>query len=152
MGDSSTPEARSLFIASSVCSILGVKGLRFRPHGSNQKAHVILRRIAPTEVSDDQGDLSSVVRFSLFAQKRIEVKPGKEILLTVASEDGSFSDVPVIFEGDRTVPQVLNHDNNQQLVAEVTQESMNSSAAHAMPPKMRRAWTKKLEVSTSVGK
>ncbi|KAI0693370.1 hypothetical protein BC835DRAFT_1252165, partial [Cytidiella melzeri] len=57
-------------------SVLGIKGeLRFRPHGSTQKAHVVLRQVDwSPEDSEDEAD-SSMAYFSLFAQKRIEVKP-----------------------------------------------------------------------------
>ena len=82
-----------------VTSILGIKGdLRVRPHGSTQKAHIILRRV---EFEDSEGEEEehdpNVVLFSLFAQKRIEVKPGKEILLTFG--EGPFKDRPIVFEG-----------------------------------------------------
>src|SRR5882762_10822908 len=82
-----------------VTSILGVRGpLRFRPHGSSQKAHMILRRVEFSDDSDDDENAKRIVRFSLFAHKRIEVKPGKEILLTLA--DGKYKDQTLIFEGD----------------------------------------------------
>ncbi|KAI0309479.1 hypothetical protein OF83DRAFT_1037088, partial [Amylostereum chailletii] len=58
-------------------SILGIKGdLRVRAHGSTQKAHLILRRVEfdDSEDEDEEKD-PNVVLFSLFAQKRIEVKP-----------------------------------------------------------------------------
>ncbi|KII89310.1 hypothetical protein PLICRDRAFT_79588, partial [Plicaturopsis crispa FD-325 SS-3] len=59
-----------------LASILGLKGaLRLRPHGSSQKAHVVLRRVEAPEGSDDEEDDKPAVYFSLFAQKRIEVKP-----------------------------------------------------------------------------
>ena len=81
-----------------VASVLGVKGqLRFHPHGSTQKAHVVLRQVELSDESDDEGD-SSMVYFSLFAQKRIEVKPGKEILLAVASPDGTLLESGKNFE------------------------------------------------------
>lgn len=88
-----------------VASMLGIRGpLRFRTHGSTQKAHVVLRQVEPSEESGDEGDgkssSKSAVYFSLFAQKRIEVKPGKEILLAVATPDGRFIETPVIFTGD----------------------------------------------------
>ena len=153
MDESSVPDADTPFITPSVSSILGVKGpLRFRPHGSNQKAHVILRRVTLSDNSSDRGDLSTVVRFSLFAQKRIEVKPGKEILLTVASDDGKFGDLPIVFEGDQASPQTTSEeDSSTQFADEERQGPFNSRVSQAMPPKMRRAWTKKLEVSSSIG-
>ncbi|KAH7890051.1 hypothetical protein F5I97DRAFT_1789452, partial [Phlebopus sp. FC_14] len=57
-------------------SVLGIKGpLRFRRHGAVQKAHVVLRRVEVSEDSPLGNDKASVAYFSLFAQKRIEVKP-----------------------------------------------------------------------------
>ncbi|KAJ8589864.1 hypothetical protein M405DRAFT_704408, partial [Rhizopogon salebrosus TDB-379] len=59
-----------------VSSVLGVKGsLRFRRHGASQKAHVVLRRVELQEDSVNDSGKSPVAYFSLFAQKRIEVKP-----------------------------------------------------------------------------
>ncbi|EGN96271.1 hypothetical protein SERLA73DRAFT_185930, partial [Serpula lacrymans var. lacrymans S7.3] len=59
-----------------VSSILGIKGsLRFRRHGSSQKAHVVLRRVEISEDSSDDENRKPTVYYSLFAQKRIEVKP-----------------------------------------------------------------------------
>ncbi|KAK2460668.1 hypothetical protein APHAL10511_007138 [Amanita phalloides] len=150
MDETSSPDSDASFFASSVSSVLGVKRLRFRPHGSNQKAHVVLRRVTLSDDSGDNCDLPTVIRFSLFAQKRIEVKPGKEILLTVASEDGKFSDLPVVLEGDRNAPQISEEDNCTQIADEETQSPINSRVSQTMPPKMRRAWTKKLEVSPSI--
>lgn len=148
MDDANSPETDP---NSSMSSVLGVKGpLRFRPHGSNQKAHVILRRVTLSEDNGDSGNFSTVVRFSLFAQKRIEVKPGKEILLAVASEDGRFSDLPVIIEGDRAMPQTFEEDNFAQFADEERQGLITSRVSQTMPPRMRRAWTKKLEVSPSI--
>lgn len=152
MDDASSPDADASFLTSSVSSILGVKGpLRFRPHGSNQKAHVILRRVTLSDDSNDNSEYATVVRFSLFAQKRIEVKPGKEILLTVASEDGKFGDLPVVLEGDRNTLQSSEEDNFSQPANEEKQAPINSRVSQSMPPRMRRAWTKKLEVSPSIG-
>ncbi|KAL1742780.1 hypothetical protein HDZ31DRAFT_10583, partial [Schizophyllum fasciatum] len=59
-------------------SLLGAKGaLRIRPHISTQRPHVVLRRVVISEDSDeeDEGADPTVIYFSLFAQKRIEVKP-----------------------------------------------------------------------------
>ncbi|KAG1736859.1 uncharacterized protein EDB91DRAFT_1015900, partial [Suillus paluster] len=59
-----------------VSSVLGIKGsLRFRRHGASQKAHVVLRRVELAEESGNDTGKSSTIYFSLFAQKRIEVKP-----------------------------------------------------------------------------
>ncbi|KAF8638838.1 hypothetical protein AX17_001896 [Amanita inopinata Kibby_2008] len=151
MDDSSVAGSDALFPGPSVASVLGINGpLRFRPHGSNQKAHVVLRRVATPDDSSDDGDLASVVRFSLFAQKRIEVKPGKEILLTVTSEDGKFKDVPVIFEGDRIMFDAFEEESCTQIAEEEEHASYHPPVSQAIPPKMRRAWTKKLEVSPEI--
>jgi len=132
-----------------VSSVLGVKGsLRFRRHGASQKAHVVLRRVElPPESVNDTGK-GPVAYFSLFAQKRIEVKPGKEILLAVASDDGSFTDQAVIFEGDllgsdeSTQAEEENHPTNVEHVINVP----------LVPPKMRRTWNKAHEqVSVAPG-
>ncbi|KAI0032341.1 hypothetical protein K488DRAFT_30186, partial [Vararia minispora EC-137] len=57
-------------------SLLGLKGhLRIRPHGSSQKAHVVLRPVEFDEGSGDEDKDPSALYFSLFAQKRIECKP-----------------------------------------------------------------------------
>ncbi|KAI9511357.1 hypothetical protein F5148DRAFT_962212, partial [Russula earlei] len=63
-------------LAPTAASILGIKTpLRFRPHGSSQKAHVVLRRVDPESDSEGEGEAKGAVQFSLFAYKRIEVKP-----------------------------------------------------------------------------
>ncbi|KAF8229556.1 hypothetical protein L208DRAFT_1459814 [Tricholoma matsutake] len=131
-------------------SILGIKGpLRLRPHGSTQKPHIVLRRVTISEDSNEDGEASNVVRFSVFAAKRIEVKPGKEILLTVASPDGCFKDQAVIFEADLTVSEEIPYETSDTQVAE-EQEVYLPPAGEAIPPKMRRAWTKKVEEVGSV--
>lgn len=153
MEGSSTPEANEAAISAAVASILGVKGLRFRPHGSSQKAHVVLRRVVEEDDSSDDGRVTRVVRFSLFAHKRIEVKPGKEILLTVATQDGSFKDTAVVFEGD------LPGDESDSVEEDITpavkeeeEEMYYPPLGHAIPPKMRRAWTKRIEEVISVAR
>lgn len=141
MEDSNITTSDALNAGPSVASMLGIKGsLRFRPHGSTQKPHVILRRVIISEASSDNGKVSHIVRFSLFAQKRIEVKPGKEILLTVASEDGQFDNQPVVFEGDIlcTTDALVEEDE----VVPVKEENFFPSTGGAIPPKMRRAWKK----------
>lgn len=122
-----------------VASILGIRGpLRFRSHGSTQKAHVVLRQIELPEESGDEGDHSSMVYFSLFAQKRIEVKPGKEILLAVASPDGRFIDTPVIFAGSIVEQKV---DEKPEIPSDPVVEAVPAKpAVYTMPPRMRKAW------------
>jgi hypothetical protein len=118
-----------------VASILGIKGpLRFRLHGSSQRAHVVLRRV---ELSDDSSDDGRTAYYSLFAQKRIEVKPGKEIYLSLGSSDGKFKDKPVIFEAD--LPS--EDDSSDEEDVRRPEESFFPSS-HVIPPKLRRVWTK----------
>ncbi|TCD70598.1 hypothetical protein EIP91_002628 [Steccherinum ochraceum] len=122
-----------------VASILGVRGsLRFRSHGSTQKAHVVLRQIDLSEESGDEGDDPNVVYFSLFAQKRIEVKPGKEILLAVASPDGRFIDTPVIFAGSIVEPKST--EAVEPPTKPVVEPLPPKPAVYTMPPRMRKAW------------
>lgn len=146
MDSSSTADSDNLLPEPTVASILGIQGpLRFRPHGSSQKAHVVLRRVEISDDSSDEGEGGSskrVVYFSLFAQKRIEVKPGKEILLTVASADGRFKDRPLVFEGDLPT-EVSASDEEEEAEEEVM---FLPPIAQAIPPKMRRAWTKRTEL------
>jgi hypothetical protein len=146
MDESSLSDADGLFPSPTFASILGVKGfLRLRPHGSSQKAHVVLRRV---EFSDDSGDDEEgrpIAYYSLFAQKRIEVKPGKEILMAVASSDTRFKDQALIFEGDLSSG---NESSEEEDVGDVVEEDIPDSqftAGQAIPPKMRRAWTKRFE-------
>lgn len=147
MDDSSTIDGDAPTLGSSVASVLGIKGsLRFRLHGSTQKAHVILRRVTISDDSSDDGEGRNIVRFSLFAHKRIEVKPGKEILLTVASEDGLFKDRPIVFEGDLMGEEELSSAEDDTQVAEEEEEvTYIPPPAPVVPPKMRRGWTRKVE-------
>ncbi|KDQ59674.1 hypothetical protein JAAARDRAFT_175136 [Jaapia argillacea MUCL 33604] len=127
-----------------VASILGIKGsLRFRPHGSTQKAHVVLRRVETSDYSSDEDAGSKpLIYFSLFAQKRIEVKPGKEILLAVSSEDGRFKDQPLIFEGDAPGSEDSSDEEDPMVVDEDDCFASEVSPSHAMPPKLRKGWSK----------
>lgn len=120
-----------------VASVLGVKGqLRFHPHGSTQKAHVVLRQVELSEESDDEGD-SPMVYFSLFAHKRIEVKPGKEILLAVATPDGKFLDSPVVFAGKLSGEDDLAPSTSLQ---PSRIESLPRTQPSILPPKLRKPW------------
>ncbi|KAI0059139.1 WD40 repeat-like protein [Artomyces pyxidatus] len=123
-------------------SVLGIKGsLRFRPHGSSQKAHVVLRRVELDSDSADEGEEKPVIYFSLFAQKRIEVKPGKEILLTLA--DGPFKDRAIVFEGDVPSASSSSDEEEETQVAEDDDDVMPPE--HSIPPKMRKPWLKRFE-------
>ncbi|KAG6332308.1 hypothetical protein ID866_6780 [Astraeus odoratus] len=146
MEDASSESSSSIALPT-VASILGIKGaLRFRRHGASQKAHVVLRRV---DVSDDSSYIDgkpTVAYFSLFAQKRIEVKPGKEILLAVASEDSTFTDQAVIFTGDLSTPD-SNSEEEEEVEKQIVQDDAvpDSPSNHIVPPKMRRTWNKQVE-------
>jgi hypothetical protein len=154
-----------------VASILGLSGpIRFRLHGSNQKPHLILRRVVVPDDSDDEATYSrkpTTAYYSLFAQKRIEVKPGKEILLAI---EGQFNDKPVLIggklPGSETEPsftsvptratdtrqgglQANDKLKGKKLEGEVTSRASvlvedEQKAQHGVtltvPPKMRKAW------------
>ncbi|THH21090.1 hypothetical protein EW146_g386 [Bondarzewia mesenterica] len=133
--------------APTAASILGIKGhLRLRPHGSTQKAHIVLRRVELDDDSGDEGDEKKVAYFSLFAHKRIEVKPGKEILLTVA--DGPFKDKAIMFEGDFPSPLASSDEEDETQVAEDDEDLMPTE--HLIPPKMRKPWIKRVEESNII--
>ncbi|KAL0070496.1 hypothetical protein AAF712_002328 [Marasmius tenuissimus] len=127
-------------------SVLGVKGpLRFCRHSSTQKAHVVLRRVEIEHDSDDEGEFSRVVRFGLFAHKRIDVKPGKEILLTVS--EGQFKGHAVMLTADILDAQDASDGEETTQVAEEEEVSTSPEPKFAVPPKMRKGWSKKAEVS-----
>ncbi|KAJ7677277.1 hypothetical protein B0H17DRAFT_1079814 [Mycena rosella] len=147
--DSSITDAEFLSADISVAAMLGIKGgLRLRQnHTASSKAHVILRRVEPT---DDDGEEPDVVSFRLFANKHINLKPGKELLLTVASVDGRFKDRVVLFEGDlrRSDDDSDSHEGTTQVEEEpqvIDEDEEFSIPQAAMPPKMRRQWTRKVE-------
>lgn len=148
MTDSSSIDHELVSLEPTAASVLGIKGpLRFRPHGSSQKAHVILRRVDPESDSEGEGDTKGAVQFSLFAYKRIEVKPGKEILLTVA--DGPFMDRAIIFEGDELeAPSLSDAEEDTQVEEE---EDALVPPEQSLPLKMRKPWAKRLEASVPLG-
>jgi len=148
MTDSSSIDNDPVSPAPTAASILGIKGpLRFRAHGSSQKAHVVLRRVDPESDSEGEGEIKGVVQFSLFAYKRIEVKPGKEILLTVA--DGSFKDRAIIFEGDELEGSSLSDVEEETQVAEDDETLVPPE--QSLPLKMRKSWAKRHEVPVPLG-
>jgi hypothetical protein len=148
MTDSSSIDNELVALAPTAASVLGIKGpLRFRPHGSSQKAHVILRRVDPESDSEGEGETKSAVQFSLFAYKRIEVKPGKEILLTVA--DGPFQDRAIIFEGHELEASSLSEAEEETQVEE--EEDALVPPEQSLPLKMRKPWAKRLESSLPLG-
>jgi hypothetical protein len=148
MTDSSSIDNDLVSPAPTAASILGIKGpLRFRHHGSSQKAHVVLRRVDPESDSEGEGEIKGVVQFSLFAYKRIEVKPGKEILLTVA--DGPFKDRAIIFEGDELEGSSLSDVEEETQVAE--DDDTLVPPEQSLPLKMRKPWAKRPDASMAVG-
>ena len=146
--DDSGSDIDGLSTGHTVASILGIKGsLRFRPHGSSQKAHVVLRRV---EISDDSSDdeAKPIVYFSLFAQKRIEVKPGKEILLALPPSAGKFDDQAVIFEGD--LPGSEDNSDGEEGTQTSAEEALATlPSRNILPPKMRRTWSKQVPEQVS---
>lgn len=120
-------------------SLLGLKGhVIIRPHGSQQKPHVILRPLELDDESMTEGETSkdpSMLYFSLFAAKRIECKPGKEIL--VALEDSPFGDRPIVFGGEMLDAEADSDDDDA--VEDAVKESTLALEA-VMPPKMRKKW------------
>lgn len=151
--DDSSSDSSAPIASPTVASVLGIKGsLRFRRHGASQKAHVVLRRVEVSETSSYGNGKTSVAYFSLFAQKRIEVKPGKEILLAVASEDGTFTDQAVMFEGDLSSAFDSNSEEEEEVEKQIAQDDIvpDSPSTHVVPPKMRRTWTKQFEQVSSV--
>jgi len=151
--DDSNSESSAQVQPPSVTSVLGVKGaLRFRRHGASQKAHVVLRRVEISEDPSYPPGRGPLAYFSLFAQKRIEVKPGKEILLSVASENGSFTDQAVIFEGDLSAVHDSNSDEEEEVEKQIAHDDTFSDppVSHVIPPKMRRTWTRQPEQVSSV--
>ena len=148
MTDSSSIDNDLVSLAPTAASILGIKGnLRFRPHGSSQKAHVVLRRVEPESDSDGEGENKGLIQFSLFAYKRIEVKPGKEILLTVG--DGPFKDRAIIFEGDELRASSLSDAEEETQVAEDDDAAI--PLEHSLPLKMRKPWAKRVEAPPPLG-
>ena len=127
--------------APTMASILGIKGsIRVRPHGSSQKAHVVLRRVELADDSSDDGETSTTVYFSLFAHKKIDVKPGKEILLALPG--GKHKDQAIIFEAD--IPgEETDTDIGGDTETESGETGPVSQMGDLLPPKMRRDWSKK---------
>jgi hypothetical protein len=149
MTDSSSTDNDLVSPAPTATSVLGIKGpLRFRPHGSSQKAHVVLRRVDPDTDSEGEEETKGAVQFSLFAYKRIEVKPGKEILLTVAN--GPFKDRAIIFEGDELEASSLS-DAEEETQVEEEEEDALVPPEQSLPLKMRKPWAKRLEASVPMG-
>lgn len=125
-------------LIASAASILGVKGnLRFRLHGSSQKAHLVLRRVELLEDDDEDSISRPTVGFSLFAQKRIEVKPGKEIFFSLPEGLGGekLKDRPVIFEADVPGSTSSGEETEDEDIGKA-----RGSATAIIPPRMRKSF------------
>jgi len=140
-----------------VASVLGLSGpIRFRLHGSTQKAHLLLKQSEEKRPLDGPSSTHGVVYYSLFAQKRIEVKPGKEILLAL---EGKFGDRPILICGDMSSSayEPMKASPSTAAVEEVatkaepTKPSRTASpipmreATPNLPPKLRKAWIKSIQ-------
>ena len=140
-----------------VASVLGLSGpIRFRLHGSTQKAHLLLKQFEEKRPLDGTSGTHGVAYYSLFAQKRIEVKPGKEILLAL---EGKFGDRPILICGDisssvhesmRAPPSTTTIGTVAKKV-ETAKHSRTASpmpvreATPNLPPKLRKAWMKSIQ-------
>ena len=140
-----------------VASVLGLSGpIRFRLHGSTQKAHLLLKQSEDKHLLGGSASTNGVTYYSLFAQKRIEVKPGKEILLAL---EGKFGDRPILICGDtvssghepaKALPPTKAVEEDISKV-EPTKPSRTASptpmrvATPNLPPKLRKAWMKSMQ-------
>lgn len=146
MDDSSVTDVDRNIPNALFTSVLGLKGpLRIAPHGSEHKPHIILKRIDPPSNLESNGDSSRVARFSFFAHKRFEVKPGKEIMFAVASADGSegpFKEIALVLEADLddTLDTTKEEESNHCSVKKVDANEFGNVLG--LPPKMRKSYTK----------
>lgn len=140
-----------------VASVLGLSGpIRFRLHGSTQKAHLLLKQFEEKRPLDGTSGTHGVAYYSLFAQKRIEVKPGKEILLAL---EGKFGDRPILICGDISSS---GHEPMKPSPSTTTIETVATKVEPAkpsrtaspmpvreatpnLPPKLRKAWMKSMQ-------
>ena len=139
-----------------VASVLGLSGpIRFRLHGSTQKAHLLLKQSEEKRPHTGPSSMHGVAYYSLFAQKRIEVKPGKEILLAL---EGKFGDRPILICGDisslghepmeasppsKTVEEPAKVEPTK-LSRTVSPTPMREATPN-LPPKLRKAWMKSIQ-------
>ena len=140
----------------SLSSSLGVKGdLRVRPYGNVKHAHLILRKVDEEDYVDSTGIQRRRAIFSFFAQKLINVKPGKELYLYLQPANGAVKEVPIAFEADLTesneVQPSLKEENGLSVARDIKKESKELEVREqAVPPKMRKAWLKKQESNPSI--
>jgi len=127
-------------------SVLRLKGpLRIAPHGSEHKPHIILKRVDPPSNLESNGESCRIARFSFFAHKRFEVKPGKEIMFAVAAADGSegpFKEIALVLEADldATLDTTNEEEANHIPVKNVDTKELGN--VQGLPPKMRKSYTK----------
>ena len=144
MDDSSAADVDRNIPNSLFTSVLGLKGpLRIAPHGSEHKPHIILKRVDPPSNLESNGETSRVARFSFFAHKRFEVKPGKEIMFAVASADGSegpFKEIALVLEADLDATLDTEEKDDQSSVKKVDMAGLGN--VQGLPPKMRKSYTK----------
>ena len=157
MNPDRTHDGSDLSPEPTVTSVLGLSGpIRFRLHGSTQKAHLLLKQFEEKRPLDGTSGTHGVAYYSLFAQKRIEVKPGKEILLAL---EGKFGDRPILICGD--IPS-LGHEPMKASPSTTTVETVATKVEPAkpsrtaspmpvreatpnLPPKLRKAWMKSIQ-------
>ncbi|KAF7323203.1 hypothetical protein HMN09_00100800 [Mycena chlorophos] len=160
MSDCTDDEAPSDTVCLS--SLLGIKGgLRLRRDPTEQRPHIILRRVVE-EDSDDSSDEEETpaprktrVEFRLYSHKHLNLKPGRELLLTVESENDAFEKQLFTFEGDIDASDEdseLEDTTVAEEPAQVDDDEEVDLPYAAMPPKLRRRelLTKKDEVSRVV--
>lgn len=134
-----------------LCTVLGVKkgSLRVRPHPVTWKPHVLLRRVEldTSDLLDADGQPSKpMVYFSLFAAKKIDVKPGKEILVAFAAPYGEDDKAVMIGgllpnEDDAEDPE--DSQKTQTVVKETSIIPPDTPPANMFPPKMRKTWLRR---------
>ena len=147
MSKASQHDTTGAVSAHTAASLLGLKGhVLIRPHGSHQKPHVILRPLELDDESLTDGETRepNALYFSLFAAKRIECKPGKEIL--VALEDSVFGDRPIILGGEMLDAEA---DSDDDAAVEEAMKESTPPLETAMPPKMRKKWGRSDDIPSS---
>ncbi|TDL28288.1 hypothetical protein BD410DRAFT_834412 [Rickenella mellea] len=133
---------------STLSSTLGVKGsLRVRAYGNVKHAHLVLRKVDEEEYVDENGRKRTKAVFSIFAQKLINVKAGKELYLYLQPANGELHDVPVAIEGDLLGDEDEVVAPEPTVVHEEKKPDPPASSEQAMPPKMRKLWARKSEAS-----
>jgi hypothetical protein len=136
-------------VPNDLCALLGLQkgSLRLRPHTITWKPHVYLRRvqIEENEISDTSRALRKQrVFFSLFAAKKIDVRPGKEILIALEAPLGS-EDQALVFEGLLPSSDERSDEEDAEKTEVAEEEAIEAPVEPEMtnmPPKMRKTWTR----------